>query len=83
MDVYEFMTEDQQVVREKYVSLLAIWRSDLLYTADMLSALAPNMAAVAIKIPLHNLSWPACLNAIRVSEVADPTSSSKNSAPLC
>ena len=70
-DVYEFMTEDQQVAREKYVSLLA----SNLYTADMLSALAPNTAAVAIKIPLRNLSqllsWPACLNAMRVTEAAD------------
>ena len=41
----------------------------------MLSALAPNTAAVAIKIPLHKLSqllsWPACLNATRVTEAAD------------
>ena len=73
-DVYEFTTEEQQVAREKYVSLLAsdLESGDLLSTADMLSALAPSTAAVAMKIPLRNLSqllsWPACLNAMRVTE---------------
>ena len=77
-DVYEFTTKEQQVAREKYVSLLAndLESTDLLSTADILSALAPSTAAVAIKIPLHKLSqllsWPACLNAMRVTEAADP-----------
>ena len=76
-DVHEFMAEDQQVAREKCVSLPSsnLEKADLLHTADMLSALAPNAAAVAIKIQLRNLSqllsWPACLNAMRVTEAAD------------
>ena len=58
-DVYEFTAEEQQVAREKYVSLLAndLESTDLVSTADMLSQL---------------LSWPACLNATRVTEAADP-----------
>ena len=77
-DVYEFTVDDQQVAKEKYAALLAsnLEDADLLGTADMLSALPPNTAAVAIKIPLHNLSqllaWPACLNAMRVTEAAGP-----------
>ena len=77
-DVYEFTAEEQQVAKEKYAALLAsnLEEADLLSAADMLSALSPNTAAVAIKIPLHNLSqllsWPACLNATRVTEASDP-----------
>ena len=75
-DVYEFTAEEQQVAKEKYAALLAsnLEEADLLSTADMLSALSPNTAAVAIKIPLRNLSQllsrPACLT--RVTEAADP-----------
>ena len=66
------------MAKEKFAALLAsnLEEADLLCAADMLSALSPNTAAVAIKIPLRNLSqllsWPACLNAMRVTEAADP-----------
>ena len=76
-DVYEFTAEEQQVAKEKHAALLAsnLEEVDLL-SADMLSALFPNTPAVAIKIPLRNLSqlptWPACLNAMRVTEASDP-----------
>ena len=88
-DIYEFMAEDQQVAREKYVSLLAsnLEKADLLHTADMLSALASNTAAAAII--RSRCTFRSCCPGQPVLmprgslRPRTQTSPWRNSAPLC